>query len=147
MNLVNRALRSNYTIFISKNKDQEEIKGSMIRYIPGVGVEPYSFPKESMEPIKELINIIDLLEDGSLLQISSDGLYINSIIGNEKTEGPYCETKYLEVIEAAKGTTYYESLVNLNVAIAANDKNSKNSIKPSGLKEYKKLYEGVQEYE
>lgn len=147
MNLANRALRSNYTIFISKNKEQEEIIGSMIRYISGIGIEPYSFPKEYVEPIKKLTEVINLLDCGSLLQISSDGLHINSIIGNKKTEGPYCETKYLEVIEQAKGTTYYESLVNLNVAIAANDKNSKNSIKPDGLKEYKKLYEGVQEYE
>ena len=144
MNIADLLLRSDYTIYITKNKEKDELVGTKIKKLQR-GLHADELPKDAIIPIQKLNEIQELLENDYLLQVTRDGYSINSVIGTKKTEGPYCETKYLEVENEAKGFSYYESLVNLNIAIEAEKKEV--SIKSKDLKEYKKLYEGVDKYE
>ena len=144
MNIADVLLSSNYTIYIRKNKDKDELVGTKLKRLPR-GVFADELPKDALVSINNLKEIIEKLEEGNLLQVTRDGRAIYSVIGMTKTEGPYCEKKYLEVSSDAKGFSYYESLVNLNMNIQTEKEMV--SIKSDGLKEYKKLYEGVDKYE
>lgn len=142
MNIADVLLSSDYTIYIKKNKEKNELIGTKVKKIKK-GLLVDDLPKDAIIPINNLKEIIEKLEKGYLLQITKDGYAICSIIGMEKTEGPYCETKYLEVTNEEKGYSYYESLVNLNMNI----EKEKVSIKSKELKKSKKLYKGVNKYE
>lgn len=77
-----------------------------------------------------------------MLQVSQSGYLVNGIIGQEKTEGPYCETTYLEVHGQQSSFDYHEMLVDLEVKLASSKRN-----KPDSVIQYTKLYKGVDRYE
>lgn len=144
MNIADVLLRSNYTIYIKKDKRKDELVGTKIKETKK-GLFADDLPKDAIIPINKLNAIMEKLEEGHLLQVSKEGHAIYSIIGMKKTEGPYCETEYLEVRNEEKGFSYYESLVNLNMNIEREKEMV--SIKSNDLKEYRKLYKGVDKYE
>ena len=144
MNIADVLLSSNYTIYITKNKEKDELVGTKLKKLQR-GLYADELPKDALIPIDKLNEIKAKLEEGCLLQITRDGYTIHSVIGMKKTEGPYCEKRYLEVSNESNGYSYYEALVNLDVEIQAEKKEV--SIKSKDLKKYKKLYEGVDKYE
>ena len=139
MKIAEHALINGYVIYISKRKGK--LNGSYLKYVQKKGICPYELTDEEMKPIENLKEIMNSLEKGSLLQISAEGCIIRSMIGNIKTEGPYCEKEFFEVIEETAKSNYYESLIDLNLKLAVNQNNLDKN------KELKKLYKGVDRYE
>ncbi len=82
------------------------------------------------------------LEQGGLLQVFQSGYTITGILGQQKTESPYCENKYLEVHGQKQSLDYHEMLVDLEVELASPKRNKSESVI-----QYIKLYEGVDRYE
>lgn len=142
MGTIEYVLRQNYIVYIRKRKGKETITGTYLKNFTD-GIHPYEIPTKELESIKHLPEIMELLDSGALLQIDMPDYLIRAIIGNEKTEGPYCETEYLEVIDEKKGYSFPGTLVDLDISLASN----LNKRRKGEVKEYKKLYKGVDKYE
>lgn len=130
-------LRQGYTFFISKNHDKP-LKASY-QICLQQGIIANELPKAELRILKNFPNIINSLSEGALLQVHALGGIYYATLGNKKTEGPYCEKEYLEVIDQVTGFSYYELLTYLDINLA--EKNMCN------IKEYKKLYKGEKRYE
>ena len=141
-------LRNNYTIFINKEKRSNELQGVYFKNINN-GVCQYQIPQKEIMLMNRLSEIMELLDDGALLQLKMDRGLIHAVIGNQKIDGRYHEKEYLEVIGEIKSLNYYEILIDLNMSLADNRrreiKERKNGVQT--VKEYKKLYKGASSYE
>lgn len=133
-------LRQGYTIFISKKKEGN-LQGSYLKYFAD-GLHPDVLQQSQLRPFIHLPNILEQLEKGSILQVNQSGYYVYGILGEEKTEGPYCESQYLEVIAQNSAFSYYEMLIDLDNQLAA----AKELPAPKAG-QYIKLYKGVERYE
>lgn len=137
----NQILKRGYTIYISKNKIKSSLQGTYLKSFYD-GIHPHELPQTELQNITYLPCIIEELDQGSMLQVSQSGYLVNGIIGQEKTEGPYCETTYLEVHGQQSSFDYHEMLVDLEVKLASSKRN-----KPDSVIQYTKLYKGVDRYE
>ena len=133
------ALRNGYTIYISKRKGAHGLSGSFQKK-DQAGLHPYELPEKELRPLIHFANIVEKLEDGNLLQVHQDGFLIKGIIGPIKTEGPYCEKEYFEVVQEYSASDYHEMLVDLDFKLA-DQKTETASI----AVQYTKLYKGVNE--
>lgn len=138
-------LRNDYTIFISKEKRKNELQGVFAKNF-NIGVCPYDLSTKEKELLKQLPEIMSLLDNGALLQIKMDKGLIHTVIGNKKIEGPI---EYLEVIGEIKQLNYYETIIDLNMSLADNRRRDRKERKKGVqiVKEYKKLYKGANSYE
>lgn len=135
--LSNRFLHQGYTITISSKENK--LQGSCIKKFSD-GIHPYELPSDELIIIQTFPNIIEQLSQGCILQITMPTLLLCAIIGEERTEGPYCENKYLDVKDRVYETNYYRVLSSLDTKLSlCNDL--------SGPKQYKKIYEGESRYE
>lgn len=134
-------LKKGYTIFISKKSGQYGLQGVCLKSSQS-GLSPYELPEKELTPLIHLPNIVEQLGQGALLQVRQNGFSINGTIGCRKTEGPYCETELLEVIEEEEGLNYHEMLVDLDMKLSCEKVQQANQ---SG--QYTKLYKGADKYE
>lgn len=139
LDLSQRVLKSGYTIYISKKADN--LHGTYLQDSAN-GLHVYELPQEELEPLTNFNGILTYLNNGALLQVHQRGPQITSVIGMEKTEGPYCETKYLEVQGEKRDFDYVDTLVGLDIELANQQSNNKNDVI-----QYTKLYKGVDRYE
>lgn len=137
----NQILKRGYTIYISKNKSKGSLQGTYLKSFHD-GIHPHELPKAELQNIIHLPYIMEELDQNGILQVSQYGYLVNGIIGQIKTEGPYCETEYLEVHGQQESFDYSEMLVDLEVKLAASKRN-----KSDNVTQYTKLYKGVDRYE
>lgn len=90
-----KVLREGYTIYISKRNDT--IQGTYLQNLHD-GIHAFELPVEEIAPLTYFDTILSSIETGALLQVHQRGAQITSTLGLKKTEGPYCETEYLEVL-------------------------------------------------
>lgn len=142
LELSNIVLKRGYTITISKQKGQDSLHGSYVKRFPN-GLHPYELPEEEIKPLHNFPNIVERLNDGAILQVSKPICLLQGIVGKEKTEGPYCETEYLEVHAQISTESYFELLYNLDMQLAS----MRTQDEPNDQKQYRKLYKGEDRYE
>ena len=136
-----RVIRLGYTIFINKNPNTHKLQGTYLKSFND-GIHPSDLPEKELMPFQFLANINQYLDEGALLQIHQDGYQTNGVLGKKATEGPYCETEYLEVIGQKSEFSYHEMLIDLDVQLAQTKSNQSNN-----AIQYTKLYKGVDRYE
>lgn len=141
LELSENILRQGYTITITKERNTDKIQGLYTKKM-SEGLHAYELPQEELKVISHLPNIGELLSDGEMLQASMPGLSFQTTIGSEKTEGPHCETKYLEVHGEAQSFGYCDCLISLNEQLGA-----KRWQQDTKAPQYKKLYRGENKYE
>ena len=137
----NQILKRGYTIYISKNKIKGQLQGTYLKSFCD-GIHPYELPKQELQSIIHLPCIMEELDQNGILQVSQSGYLVAGIIGQQKTDGPYCEKEYLEVHGQKQSFDYHEMLVDLEVQLAASKRNKSDSVI-----QYTKLYKGVDRYE
>ena len=135
--LSDRYLQQGYIVTISKKENK--IQGSYIKKFSD-GLHPYELPPEELMTIQTFPNIDERLSQGCILQVSMPTLLLCGIIGEERTEGPYCENKCLDVKEQVYETNFYRILSSLDTKLSLHDDFSIH-------KQYKKIYKGESEYE
>lgn len=134
-------LKRGYTIYISKKPGQHKLLGTYQKSFQD-GLHPHELPYKELSPLVHLSNIVEKLEQGNILQVHQSGYLINGAIGEKKTEGPYCQTNYLEVAGQQEEYNYHAMLINLDMQLAKLKEN-----KSENVIQYKKLYKGVDRYE
>ncbi len=139
LDLPNVVLKNGYTITIGKT--QNILRGSYIKRFSD-GLHAYELPSEDLESLHQFPSIIESLSQSQILQVSMPTYLMCGIIGEKKTEGPYCENEYLEVHEQQLACNYYELLSKLDKEISKSKQDG-----ASVPKQYKKLYKGESRYE
>ncbi len=134
-------LRQGYTITITKEKGKEKFQGLYSKNMSS-DLHAYELPEEELRILPHLPNISELLNEGEMLQVSMPSLSYETLIGKEKTEGPNCERKYLEVHGEAQSFGYCDCLIILNEQLGA-----KKWQQVSKAPQYKKMYRGENKYE
>ena len=142
LELSERIMREGYTITVIK-ESSKDFSGLYTKKM-STGLKSYELPEEELAIIPHLANISELLSKGGILQINTSGLRFQTVIGIEKTEGQYCQQKYLEVHGITEGFDYYDCLINLDTKLDEELYRAGNSEKPL---QYKKLYKGENRYE
>lgn len=134
-------LKRGYTIYVSKKVGQSKLQGT---YLKGFrdGLHPQELPEKELSPLIHLSNIVEYLEQGNILQVHQDGFSINGVVGTKKTEGQYCGTEYLEVVEQKSGYNYQEMLIDLDMELSYRKNQRSNQ-----ANQYTKLYKGADRYE
>ena len=133
---IEEKLIDGYTLFIRKKADG--LKGTLLKNKED-GVHYYELPNESISFIKSLDKVSKTIDDGAILQINMQGYCTMCIIGHEITEGPYCETRCLEVMEQNNNCDCIETLIELNKKLGTESDNND--------KKHKILRKGVYRYE
>lgn len=133
-------LEQDATILVSK-KEGKPIEGLYSMKSPN-GLLYHELPEDEIIVLSMLPSMAEVLEQKRILQIHQEQDHLVGYIGSIKTEGGYCETKYLEVIIEAREKTYDELLV----ALELESKKEYLTVKTDAV-EYKKLYKGDKRYE
>ena len=128
-----------YILLISENNSAKELRGTYIKKTKD-GIIPQDVAKEELTIFELLPNISNNLHNGQILQIHEQYDKLHAQIGEKLTEGPYCETEYMKVIEEIEDYFISNLLVNLDILIA-----TKNNSKQEKM--YRKAYKGEIRYE
>lgn len=131
-----KVLRQGYTIYISKRNDI--IQGTYLQSFQD-GIHAFELPVDEIAPLTYFDTLLSSIEAGALLQVRQSGPQITGTIGLKKTEGPYCETEYLEVLGEKRDFDYVDTLIGLDASLKETNKGN--------VIQYTKLYKGVDRYE
>lgn len=105
-------LKAGFTLILGLTGD-ERIRGGYLKSTDR-GIVPCGLCGEEILFVSNYPNILEEITGNNILQVykSPDG-YV-SMVGLPKTEGPYCEDNYLEVISSSINEALIDGLEELN---------------------------------
>lgn len=111
-------LKEGFTILI--NSHGEELHGTALK-TEARGLIPKEINKEELKIFTILPNIRGKINEATnnLLQISYQAGIFHLALGCEKTEGPYCETEYLEIQDELSSAHFLSGLTDLETNLAS----------------------------